>query len=220
MLSLIPSRVRGRCGRPQSGSRKSVGRESMVPLGRGRLRRVGRLPIAALIALIIFTPSHARAVLHTGLALISPFNSWDFSDSSSVAFLDGDLGFGVTLLSHTDGRGGEVASQSLYFLTNYPALIAYAPGDSTYESLNEAPADTTLYSEGLPILTFVAYVVRTKEHHYAKMRVTSVGGGGGIRIEYTYQDNGSRILVAPTPVRAVSWGRVKLFYAGPRGTNK
>ena len=98
-----------------------------------------------------------------------------------------------------------------YFVTIYPARIAFAPIDSTYEELTSAPSDTTLYKEGLDILYSVFYVVRTRERHYAKMRAICCVGGG-IQIEYAYQDNGSRILVDSVPVRSITWGQIKALY--------
>ena len=169
-------------------------------------RHAKSLVIAALI--VSFSGYGAQAKLHSGFVLIWPGPAFDFSDSVLVPPPDGDL-YWVTLSTTRSIAGGAI--QSEWFTTNYPALIGYAPGDSTYDELTTAPSDTTLYDFAAAVLSYGVYVVRTKEHHYAKVRVEMIGGGG-ITIEYTYQDDGTRVLVNPVPVHPVTWGRIKSLY--------
>ena len=154
----------------------------------------------------------ARAELHSGFALIPAGPAWDFSDSVAVAPPNGDL-LWITLLANKGKPNAARGASAFpyYFLTNPPALIAYAPQDSTYESLTTAPEDTMLYTQSAEILSYGVYVIRTKENHFAKLRLEMVGGGG-MTIEYTYQDDGTRILVEPVGVEPTTWGRVKSLY--------
>lgn len=162
------------------------------------------------VSILLLSTCGVKARLHTGFVLIWPGPAFDFSDSVLVPPPDGDL-YWVTLSETPSTAGGEEAAQFAWFTTNYPALIAYAPSDSTYHELTTAPSDTTLYHFDAAVLSYGVYVVRTKEHHYAKVRVEMIGGGG-ITIEYTYQDNGTPVLVNPVPVRPTTWGRVKTLY--------
>jgi hypothetical protein len=82
--------------------------------------------------------------------------------------------------------------------------------DSSYESLVEAPEDSTLYVEFIGVFLGEAYVIRTREGHYAKFRIPITPGPG--LIEYTYQDDGSRALAEPVAVEETTWGRIKALY--------
>ncbi len=73
-----------------------------------------------------------------------------------------------------------------------------------------APSDPAAYSQGAEIFESAVYVVRTKENHFAKLIVKRLGGG--MTIEYTYQDSGSRILVNTVAIQTTTWGRVKSLY--------
>lgn len=171
-------------------------------------------PVLIVQLVLLLSASFARAELHRWTALIPPGPAWDFSDSAAVVPPNGDLRW--TIVRATNANRSFLGTQSSarfpeFWLTNYPALIAYAPQDSTYDELTTAPGDTTLYKEGLELFYFAVYVVRTKEHHYAKLKAVCCVAGG-IQIEYTYQDNGTRILVDPVPVRPTTWGRIKSLY--------
>jgi len=98
-----------------------------------------------------------------------------------------------------------------WFNTDSPAKITFSPQDSTYNELSTAPSDTTVYHNVAAVLSYGVYVVRTKELHYAKFWIRQIGGGG-ITIEYTYQDNGTKVLVEPVAGRPATWGRVKSMY--------
>lgn len=176
------------------------------------LRIWQRLIVAAVV--VLFVPSITRGEIHTGFALIPPGPAWDFSDSLAVAPPNGDV-YWITLIaqSRSVGQRSDDSASAFpnYFLTNYPALIAYSPMDSSYAELTTAPADTTVYSESVEIFSYGVYVIRTKEGHYAKLRIESLGGGG-ITIEYSYQDDGTRVLVRTVAVGATTWGRVKSLY--------
>jgi len=182
-------------------------------------RRTGilllKVVLTSLVATLAFSNYSVRAELHSGTVLVSPAGVLDFSDAAEVLPPNGDLYWVTTLLVRSAGSGlailDRTSTQFYHFLANSPARIAYAPGDSTYEEFTTAPSDTSLYGAGLPFLSSEVYVVQTQEMHYAKMR-SAIVGGGGITIEYTYQDDGSRVLVRPVAVRPSTWGRVKGLY--------
>ncbi len=157
------------------------------------------------------TSTAVQAELHTGFALIPAGPAWDFSDSVAVAPPNGDLRWITLIARNAEPASGRSALFPYYFLTDYPASIAVAPQDSTYEDLTTAPADTLLYGPSAEVLSYGVYVVRTKENHFAKLRIELVGGGG-ITIEYAYQDDGTRVLVNPVSTRVTTWGRVKSLY--------
>ena len=168
--------------------------------------------LTSFVATLAFSIQPVRAELHSGTVLISPAGAWDFSDAAEVSLPNGDLYWVTTLLVRSAGSPTILdGTQFYHFVMNPPARIAYAPGDSTYEELTTAPSDTSLYGAGLPFLSYAVYVVRTQEMHYAKMR-SSIVGGGGITIEYTYQDDGSRVLARPVAVRPSTWGSAKGLY--------
>jgi len=187
-----------------SGTRVAAG------FGKRRSRLLLVVLIAAVFAFPVLDAHPCQAKLHSGFVLIWPGPAFDFSDSVLVAPPNGDL-YWVTLSTTRSIASGEGSSQFAWFTTNYPALIAYAPGDSAYDELTTASSDTTLYHFDAAVLSYQVYVVRTKEHHYAKVRVEMIGGGG-ITIEYTYQDDGSRVLARPVAVRPSTWGTVKGLY--------
>jgi len=57
------------------------------------------------------------------------------------------------------------------------------------------------------------YFVRTIEGNYVKFRMANTGGGG-ITIEFTYQDDGRRVLARPLAIGQTTWGRIKSLYRG------
>lgn len=172
-------------------------------------------------ASLVILPLAADAKLHRGFALIPPGPAWDFSDSTNVMPPAGDLGWiqlelvtgptGVKPDSFIRDQASTLAMAGIWFQTYTPAMVGYAPGDSTYPELMTAPTDESAYSFGAAILSYGVYVVRTKEYNYAKVRIEQVGGGG-ITIEYTYQDNGTNVLVEPVAVLPTTWSRIKSLY--------
>jgi hypothetical protein len=194
-------------------------RQMVHPLrqGLGKVFQSSFIPARSaivLFALSLLLSTAARlalAEIHTGFAMIPPGPAWDFSDSVTVVPPSGDLRW-ITLVRSVSGKG-EAPAQFAYFLTDAPAQIAFAPQDSTYENLSNAPPDSTFH-EAAAVLSYGVYVVRTKENHFAKLRIEMIGGGG-ITIEYSYQDNGSRVLVRPVGVKNATWGSVKSLYRRP-----
>lgn len=178
----------------------------------------GRLGFCALwLAVGLLTQANpAQGELHQGTVLLPPGHIWDFSDSAVVFQPSGDLYWIIIRAGNLeDSTWPKSASTRFpeYWTTNYPALIAFAPQDTTYEDLTTAPSDTTQYYVGRALFDGGVYVVRTRESHYAKLRVICGGCvAGGVLFEYTYQDDGSRVLVAPVPVTSTTWGRIKSLY--------
>lgn len=166
-----------------------------------------RLLGCLVVAVVLFLGSPSRADIHAGFALIIPGPAWDFSDSTLVVPPNGDLRWITVLANSTDSK---TSNFSYFFVTDFPAMIAYASADSSYEELTSAPSDSSVYAQSKGLYTFAVYVVRTKEGHYAKLRVFMLGGG--MTIEYTYQDDGTRILRRPVGVKATTWGKVKSLY--------
>jgi hypothetical protein len=166
--------------------------------------------VTALVIAVVILAGPAAAELHTGFALIPPGPARDFSDSTTVVPPSGDLYWITLIQQHTTGAT-EGSAFPNYFLTNAPAVIAYSPMDSSYAELTTAPVEPSAYSESVEIFSYGVYVIRTQEGHYAKLRMESLGGGG-MTIEYTYQDDGSLVLVRTVPVESSTWGRVKALY--------
>ncbi len=170
--------------------------------------RQARTVVLFLVAELLVTQSASRADIHSGVALIPPGPSWDFSDSTLAVPPDGDLRW-ITIVIASAASNPD-RTFPYYFACDAPAAIAYAHPDSSYENLTTAPADPGAYSEGKEILTYAVYVVRTKEGHFAKLRVSRPGGG--MLIEYSYQDDGTRVLVRPVKIAPTTWGRIKCLY--------
>ncbi len=176
-------------------------------------RRSRLLPSRRLLligVLSFFAPTAALADLHVGVALIRPGDSWDFSDSTAVAPPNGDLRWITVVAGTRSDSSRDAGAFPYFFVADYPAQIAIASWDSTYEELTSTPSDPAVYSQGAEIFESAVYVVRTKENHFAKLIVKLLGGG--MTIEYTYQDSGSRILVNPVATRPATWGNIKNLY--------
>ena len=185
---------------------------SGTPLGRARTTHVTSLRHRAGLIVgfgMILISSSTQAEIHSGFALIPPGPAWDFSDSLAAVPPAGDLRW-ITLIRSAEYIGDQLSTQFAFFVTDAPAQIAFAPQDSTYDTLTYAPPDSTFH-ESAAALSYGVYVVRTKEGHFAKVRIEMIGGGG-ITIEYSYQDDGTRVLVRPVGVMPTSWGRMKGLY--------
>lgn len=166
------------------------------------------VPVVAVFAGSLLGARPCQAKLHVGEAHIHWDAVWDFGDSLITFLPNGDLYWvEVTALQ----QQSTLSSQSIYFATNPPALIVFAPPDSTYEQLSSAPADLGTYSESLAALLGYIYVVRTGEGNYVKLRIEAFVGGG-ITLEYTYQDDGSRMFTLPMATGQTTWGRIKSLY--------
>jgi hypothetical protein len=173
-------------------------------------RRLPAFLVLLSVVLLASLPVRAFAELRIGTALIPAGPLWDFSDSLLVFPPNGDLGWIIVLANDGDWSSKQFPE---FWVTNSPAVIAFAPQDSTYEELTTAPSDSSQYSSIRALFDGGVYVVRTQEMHYAKLRVTCLACvPGGVLIEYAYQDDGSRILVSPVPVRRITWGQVKSLY--------
>jgi hypothetical protein len=167
--------------------------------------------------LILFTLiSRSYSTIHSGFGYADFDSAWDFSDSSNCVLwygFCGDLAMGITLMqTATEPTGG------IYmYATASRAGIAIASLDSTYEELTTAPEDSNAYYGMVVPYPHVVYVMRTAEGHYAKFRGVDLGPGGDFTFEYSYQDNGTRVLVGgvPTgiPEQTTTWGRMKALYA-------
>ena len=133
---------------------------------------------------------------------------WDFSDSTVTFLPNGDLYWfeDTALLSQVLPGSGQ-----MYFSGNEPAVMTIGPIDSTYGQLTSAPVDVGQYVDFLIASPGIVYVLRTVEGNYVKFKVDNFGGGG-ITVEFTYQDNGSRVLAQSLATGLTTWGRIKSLY--------
>jgi hypothetical protein len=164
------------------------------------------VPVAAILASLLLDAHPCRATLHSGEAHIHWDAVWDFSDFKATVLPDGDLYWVEVTL-----QPKSTPSSVMYFTSNPPALITFAPPDSTYEQLTSAPADLGSYGESLAALLGYIYVVRTGEGNYVKLHIKAFVGGG-ITFDYTYQDDGSRVLAPTTATALTTWGKIKSLY--------
>jgi hypothetical protein len=154
----------------------------------------------ALLAASCF-PARADSEVISGIVNLI-HGGWDFSEQvSTTGPFEGDMFIAIVV---DPPLGWRVAT------TIPPALITVIP-DSTYENLQFAPADTSVYSFDAPAEVGYVYVIRTVERHYAKMRLIKCDYAGTI-MEYTYQPDGSRKLFNEIAVESISWGRIKALY--------
>jgi hypothetical protein len=169
------------------------------PLAFGRLH-LWAVVIGSILWIVQAGP--AAAMLHFGTGFAE---AWDFSDSTSTTS-DSEWDF-------TAGNTALASGSTLldaFLDANYPALIAVMPDGVTYESVLEAPADPGMYEGFLFFVPNRVWIVKTREGHYAKVRFFDDFFPG--QFEYTYQDNGTRILAAPLRMEAATWGRIKALY--------
>ena len=148
------------------------------------------------------SPAEANSEVISGIVNLI-HGGWDFSEQvSTTGPFEGDISIVIVVDPPLGWR--VVAS---FFST---ALIAVIP-DSTYEELQFAPADTSVYSFDAPADVGLVYVIRTEEGHYAKMHLLQCDYAG-ISMEYTYQPDGSRRLFNEIAVESTSWGKIKALY--------
>ncbi len=153
-------------------------------------------------------PTRGHAELHTGTFGLFPGEGWDFSDSLITGVLAADIIFDVTTLARFRAQRG-AATELLWTVS--PAAILYVDNaDSTYENLDSAPTDPDLYGSSEVAFVGDVFVVRTREAHYARIRVLPFGSI--LNLEYTYQDDGSPSFVPSVSVRATTWGAIKALY--------
>jgi len=79
-----------------------------------------------------------------------------------------------------------------------------------FEDVTTAPEDSLAWVFDYPMLTFLTYIVRTSENHYAKFHILAYWPI--VFIEYAYQNDGSRNLDTSVPVEKKSWGEIKAIY--------
>jgi hypothetical protein len=92
------------------------------------------------------------------------------------------------------------------------AGIAVAAPDSSYEALTTAPEDSNAYFVAVVPYPDEVYVVRTNKSRYAKIRGLDLRPGGEFTFEYSYQDDGTRILTGKVPIEQTTWGKVKSLH--------
>jgi hypothetical protein len=166
--------------------------------------------VATICLVIVTAGSNSYSKIHKGLGYAEFDSAWDFSDSSTCVLFEGDCGdlaMGITLM--------QTATEPtvMLMLAMAPhAGIAVASLDSTYEELTTAPEDSNEYFIMVVPYPDVVYVMRTNEGHYAKFRGVDLGPGGDFTLEYSYQDDGTRVLVDDVPTEQTTWGRMKSLY--------
>lgn len=162
--------------------------------------------LLCILVLAEAAPTPVSAVLHTGVVDLFSGEGWDFSDSL-IAGLHADIVFDVTAQSSQSSRRSVV--ERLFAMT--PAAILFIDNaDGTYENLTSAPTDPDLYLTEEAVFEDDVHVVRTREGHYAKIRILPIGST--LMFEYTYQDDGSPSFVPSTAVRLTTWGKIKALY--------
>ncbi len=157
--------------------------------------------------------STAAAVLHTGVVGFPlTGGGWDFSDSLEASPASGaDIVYAVTV-AHTRAESANANTLTDLLLAISPSAITYiGSADSTYENLTAAPTDPSLYGPSEAARPNDVLVVRTREGHYAKLRIL-MPAGGLFRFEYTYQDDGSASFVPSVSARSTTWGYIKSLY--------
>jgi hypothetical protein len=170
-----------------------------------RVRAFASLAFAALS--MALAPAPGTAKLHTGTFELFPGEGWDFSDSLITgAFGGADIQYDVTTLAGEPAR----AMIDLVRAISPGAILYIGNADSTYENLETAPTDPDLYNTSEVAFIEDVFVVRTREGHYAKMRV--LPSGSLLNLEYTYQDDGSPSFVPNVAVQATTWGAIKALY--------
>jgi hypothetical protein len=153
--------------------------------------------LLALILLSLFVLSYtAHSEVISGVGYLT-WGTWDFSEQKSYEETYGDI---MVVYIVDPPLGLKVVA------IMPPTLIAVV--DSTYEELLYAPEDTTLYDWLAPVELGLTYVCRTYEKHYAKFRFMTIPPGI-IKIEYTYQPDGSSLLFDPDPIDYHSWSEIK-----------
>jgi len=191
-------------------------RDSHPSLTKGRSvtgRRFCRLLAGCFLAamsLAIAAPQ-TKSTVHIGTGYANMDTAWDFSDSTSCSLFSGpcgDFATGITLA----GVAPLSPCYMFLFATRPDALIAVAKRDSSYDEITTAPEDSALYHVIVSFCPEDVYFIRTSERHCAKIRAVYVSGGVDLTFEFSYQDDGTRILVDTVAVRETTWGRIKALY--------
>ncbi len=164
--------------------------------------------LVSILVLAEAAPTPVCAVLHTGVVDLFSGQGWDFSDSLIAGGPPADIVFDVTVLNSQNSRRSSLVER-LFAMT--PAAILFiGNADSTYENLTSAPTDPDLYLTEEAVFEDDVHVVRTREGHYAKIRILPIGST--LMFEYTYQDDGSPSFVPNVAVRSTTWGKIKALY--------
>lgn len=148
---------------------------------------------------MILSPSMASGDLVQGIGAFE-FGCWDFSEEQSVH--DWDPG--------ADACIAYVVDPPLGWMVSAAGFGEIAPVDSAFDDVTTAPADSSAWVIDYPAFTFVTYVVRTAENHYAKFRILEFIPI--VTIQYAYQPDGSGNLDTTVPVEETRWGRIKALY--------
>ena len=162
------------------------------------------MPIRRAISLGVFiltvglTTSVAAEIIE-GTAVLEQ-GCWDFSQQQTV--VDWDPSADACILYVVDPPLGYMVTAA-----GYGAISVV---DSAFDDVTSAPTDSSAWVFDYPAFTFVTYVVRTAENHYAKFRL--VDGVVIPTIEYAYQPDGSMNLDTGVPVEATTWGSIKELY--------
>lgn len=160
----------------------------------------------------------ANARLHSGEVSLLPGDTWDFSDSSSGTFSTYDVTYAITAITASHpadpSRVERLAyddTKALFDLVHAAVSMAYIGYAGTvYEDLEEAPTDPLAYENDYAVFPDEVYVIKTREVHYAKIKIIS--RGGVVVFKYTYQDDGSTSFIPPVATQPVTWGRVKALF--------
>jgi hypothetical protein len=166
---------------------------------------IGFMPIHRTISLSLLAVSltiPVSAEIIEGIGVLEQ-GCYDFSQQMCVH--DWDPGADACILYVVDPPLGYMVAAAGYG--------AIAVVDSAFDDVTAAPTDSSAWVIDYPAFTFVTYIVRTAENHYAKFHILQFIPI--VTIEYAYQSDGSRILKDEiTGIRdeTTTWGRVKALY--------
>jgi hypothetical protein len=169
------------------------------------LRSTARL--LSVVFMLCISPSISAARLHVGTFALAPGQGWDFSDSLLVGSTPGSADISYELTVHTTRE----TFPDFLFAYFEAGLVYIGSADSTYEKLEEAPEDTGQYVSLVDAYSGDVFAIRTREGHYAKIRILPPSGGQ-FQFEFVYQDDGTRTFMRSVAIRPTTWGRIKSLY--------
>ncbi len=166
--------------------------------------------VATICLVIVTAGSNSYSKIHSGFGYADLMTAWDFSDSTTCSLFEGYCG--DLAVGEADWQATAEPATMVLLAMAPSAGIAIAAADSSYEELMTAPEDSTEYFAWVVPCPAGVYVVQTNEGHYAKIRPMDLNASWEFTFEYSYQDDGTPILVDGVPTEQTTWGRIKSLY--------
>ena len=164
-----------------------------------------KIKIVLFTIVILCLSRTASAELHEGTVTLAETVSWDFSRFLPVPLEFGPIPWGDFAYASYQ------AGFERFYRVGAIEEARIAGGRWVYEDLTVAPAPTDpAYRQYIDVGFGGTFVIRTRESHYAKIRVITFYPQ--LVFDYTYQDDGTRILGSTTPTSPSTWGEIKALY--------